>query len=123
MKRFIIYAAMAAVMLSSCSDEEGGSRYSHEISGYITNVNEYGQPIPSFTPAEMRRVGLDYADLLEVKIGDKITLHNIPYVSSFNEVAILIPHMSTIMREGTTMDLPCSTEIFIITLAVKWVTK
>lgn len=91
MKKIILYAALATVMLSSCHDDESASQSSHQISGYITNVNDYGQPIPSFTPAEMKQAGLDYADLLEVKIGNDITLQNIPFVTSFNEVAILSP--------------------------------
>ena len=90
-KFFILAAAVIAVSLSSCSDNENVASSDNSITGYVTEVNGYGQPIPSFTPAEMKKVGLDYADLVDVVIGDKVKLHNVPYVSSFNEVAILGP--------------------------------
>lgn len=92
MKKYLAYATLlAALTLMSCSDNEKVPSSEMTISGYITQVNDYGQPIPSFTPADMKKVGIDYADLLDVEIGDKIRLHNIPYVTSFNEVAILAP--------------------------------
>ncbi len=90
MKQTFFYATLLAVAtLASCSDNDSSSV--KEITGYITEVNGYGQPIPSFTPAEMKKAGFDYADLMEVTIGSKVHLVNVPYVSSFNEVAILGP--------------------------------
>ncbi len=90
MRKFITYAAMVAVFfLSACSDNETGSKDTPTISGHIVEVNSYGQPIPSFTPADMKEAGFDYADLMNVKIGDKIELTDIPYTTSFNETAIL----------------------------------
>jgi protein tyrosine/serine phosphatase len=91
MKKTIVFAAAAAMLLLvSCSDSEGGSSSAPVISGHITEVNGYGQPIPDFTPAQMKDAGFDYADLINVTIG-KVRLRNVPYVSSFNEVAILGP--------------------------------
>lgn len=78
------------LLLSACSEETIDPVSEVTISGHIVDVNGYGQPIPDFTPAEMAEKGFSYADLVNVKIG-KVTLHNVPYVSSFNEVAILGP--------------------------------
>ena len=78
-------------LLTACHREGPEKQSLPEISGTIVEVNGYGQPIPSFTPAQMSEVGFDYADLVNVKIGDKVVLNNVPYVSSFNEVAILGP--------------------------------
>lgn len=90
MRKFITYAALVAIfLLSACSDNETGTKETATISGRIVEVNSYGQPIPSFTPAEMKEAGFDYADLMNVKIGDSIYLTDIPYISSFNEMAIL----------------------------------
>ncbi len=85
-------AAALTLMTTSCNDDDHTPTPAPagEITGTIVEVNGYGQPIPSFTPAEMAAAGFDYADLMDVTIGD-ITLHNVPYVSSFNEVAILGP--------------------------------
>ena len=88
----MILAVPAVMMLlSACHEKEPGTQTVPEISGYITEVNSYGQPIPSFTPAQMGAAGFDYADLVNVTIGDNLVLNNVPYVSSFNEVAILGP--------------------------------
>ena len=78
-------------LLTACHREGPEKQSLPEISGTIVEVNGYGQPIPSFTPAQMSEVGFDYADLVDVKIGNKVVLYNVPYVSSFNEVAILGP--------------------------------
>ncbi len=90
-KSFILSAVALAVALTACNDSENVSSSDNAITGYVTEVNGYGQPIPSFTPADMKKAGLDYADLVDVEIGDKVKLHNVPYVTSFNEVAILGP--------------------------------
>ncbi len=92
MKRINISLAAviaAAVTLASCGKENGEKQVS--ISGHVAQINGYGQVIPDFTPADMAAAGFDYADLMDIKIGDDVTLHNVPYVSSFNEVAILGP--------------------------------
>ena len=78
-------------LLTACHREGPEKQSLPEISGTIVEVNGYGQPIPSFTPAQMSEVGFEYADLVDVKIGNKVVLYNVPYVSSFNEVAILGP--------------------------------
>ncbi len=92
MRKSIIFIILAtAISLSSCHDNENLTPSDGYITGYVTEVNGYGQPIPSFTPADMKKAGFDYADLVDVEIGDKVKLHNVPYVSSFNEVAILGP--------------------------------
>ncbi len=92
MRKSIIFTILAtAISLSSCHDNENLIPSDGYITGYVTEVNGYGQPIPSFTPADMKKAGFDYADLVDVEIGDKVKLHNVPYVSSFNEVAILGP--------------------------------
>ena len=84
--KFLLCIA-AAVLTASC--QNGGKTV--EISGHIVEINGYGQAIPDFTPADMKAAGFDYGDLIEVTIGDDIHLTDIPFVTSFNEVAILAP--------------------------------
>ena len=92
MRRSIALSLLAAtISLTSCHDDGSTVSTENVITGYVTEVNGYGQPIPSFTPADMAKAGFDYADLVDVEIGDNVKLHNVPYVSSFNEVAILGP--------------------------------
>lgn len=95
MRQTVIFSAFAIAMcLASCSSEKGDGPTppsSTKISGTVVEVNSYGQPIPSFTPAQMSKAGFEYADLINVTIGDSIHLTRMPYVSSFNEVAILAP--------------------------------
>ncbi len=103
MKKIFLFAALLAATFAACSsDDDFNEEKTHAgftqnaqaqgvIKGVIVEVNEYGQPIPSFTPAQMKEAGFDYADLIDVTIGDTLHLTNVPFVSSFNEVAILGP--------------------------------
>ncbi len=90
MNKTFFCTALSLILLSSCHGGTDGSVLC-EISGEIVEINSYGQLIPDFTPADMKAAGFDYADLMEVTIGDDIHLTNVPFVSSFNEVAILAP--------------------------------
>ncbi len=91
MKIINTYAVLAVLTLfSACNDGSSDKDSIPSISGCIVEVNSFGQPIPSFTPAEMKAAGFDYADLVDVTIDD-IHLRNMPFVSSFNEVAVLEP--------------------------------
>ena len=91
-KAIFFSGLLAAAMCVACSDDNvDGAAGAKSISGTIVEVNGYGQPIPSFTPKQMAEAGFDYADLINVTIGDSIRLTNLPYVTSFNEVAILGP--------------------------------
>ncbi len=87
--RGIYCLSLSVLMLCSCHKKNDEPKVC-EISGKIIEINSYGQLIPDFTPADMAAAGFDYADLINVTIGDK-HLTNVPYVSSFNEVAILGP--------------------------------
>lgn len=89
-KKFFCTAFTVIALMCSC---RGGKDEPVlcEISGHIVEINSYGQLIPDFTPAEMKAAGFDYADLINVTIGDNVNLTNVPFVSSFNEVAILGP--------------------------------
>ncbi len=87
------FFCIALSLLALCGCNGGGKEETAkcEIAGHIVEINGYGQLIPDFTPADMAAAGFDYADLIDVTIGDDIRLTNVPYVSSFNEVAILGP--------------------------------
>lgn len=102
MNKLSFFVALAlATAFAACSDSsDETSAPAGVISGRIVEVNDYGQPIPNFTPAEMKRAGFDYGDLLDVTIGSDIRLENLPYVSSFNEVAILGPSYVDYLAHG-----------------------
>jgi len=55
----------------------------------VFDIDSYGMLVPSFTPADLMKAGFEYSDLLNVKIGDNIELHNVPFVTGFNEVGVL----------------------------------
>ena len=103
MKQHFIYLAIAATtLLSACSKDttDNTSGAVPSVSGYVTEINNYGQPIPSFSVADMTEQGFEYADLLDVEIGD-LTIHNMPYLTSFNEMAILTPAFVDYNAKGT----------------------
>ncbi len=84
----VLLCAAAVLSFTSCRKDK---KAPVEITGTVTEINSYGQIIPSFTPLEMMKAGFGYADLIEVTIGDKVHLVDVPFVTSFNEVAILGP--------------------------------
>ncbi len=93
MRKVNVLAILALmVVFVACHNDETGDAPTQaaSISGRIVEINSYGQPIPSFTPADMKRAGINYSDYLKVKIGN-ITLDSVPYVTSFNEVPIMSP--------------------------------
>ncbi len=90
MRNTVCLAALAIGLTACTHDAEQEETDTISISGTIVDVNSYGQPIPNFTPADMAKAGIKYTDLLKVKIGN-ISLDSVPYVTSFNEVAILSP--------------------------------
>lgn len=55
----------------------------------VADIDSYGMLVPSFTPQDLLDAGFDYSDLLDVKIGDNICLHDVPFVTGFNEVGVL----------------------------------
>lgn len=67
-------AAAALVLLPGCHRRGPAEQQVPEISGNIVEVNGYGQPIPDFTPAQMAEAGFDYADLINVTIGESYML-------------------------------------------------
>lgn len=57
--------------------------------GQVNGFDSYGMLVPSFKPSELIAKGFEYSDYLDVKIGDDISLHNVPFVTGFNEVGVL----------------------------------
>ncbi len=102
MNKLSFFVAIVTVALfTACSDSSDETPVSTGIiTGRIVEVNDYGQPIPNFTPADMKQAGFDYGDLLDVTIGSNIRLEYLPYVSSFNEVAILGPSYVDYLAHG-----------------------
>lgn len=58
------------------------------INGNVADIDGYGMLVPSFTPSDLLQAGFEYSDLLDVKIGNDIILHNVPFVTGFNEVGV-----------------------------------
>ncbi len=90
MGKTVFLFALTAAALMSCSDHENGVEVSTpEISGYVAQINSYGQLVPDFTPKDMKEKGFEYADLMRAKIGEDIEIDSIPFLTSFNEAGIL----------------------------------
>lgn len=84
---------LLALTLASCSDSDNGGSQSTQpkIEGTVAEVNSYGQLVTSFTPAQMKEAGLDYADLMHVTLADTIELTGVPFLTSFNEGKMFTP--------------------------------
>jgi len=88
---------LAAVLFTvSCNKEE--KKGTPSLSGYVLlhaeepsveDIDSYGMLVPSFTPKDLMDAGFQYADYLDVRIGDKIYLHNVPFTTGFNEVGVM----------------------------------
>ncbi len=106
MNRHHLFAACAAaLLLSACSDSDSTADASAgaapAVSGTVADVNEYGQLVPTFTPAEMSKAGFDYSDLVDVTLCDTIHIKDVPYVTSFNEVGAFVPVLVDYNALGT----------------------
>lgn len=60
----------------------------NDAAGRVDTFDCYGMLVPSFTPQDLKDKGFEYGDLLNVKIGDKIELKNVPFITGFNEVGV-----------------------------------
>lgn len=88
---------MAIIMTPSCHKHEKDvisvegfvslKDYTGEDS--IDDIDSYGMLVPSFSPSDLMAAGFAYADLLDVRIGDNIVLHNVPFTTGFNEVGVM----------------------------------
>lgn len=74
---------------TSNSGENAAKQNSLKKSGEVADIDSYGMVVPSFTPKDLIDAGFEYSDLLDVQIGDKVILHNVPFVTGFNEVGVL----------------------------------
>lgn len=59
-----------------------------QMDGSVADIDGYGMLVPSFTPSDLLYAGFEYSDLLDVRIGNDIILHNVPFVTGFNEVGV-----------------------------------
>lgn len=117
MKRFITFTAalsmmaVAALSLVSCQQDDELNNIEKKVENHnvgtptfvgkvaqkkllmgtkeVSEIDSYGMLVPSFTPQDLIDAGFEYSDLLDVKIGDNISLHNVPFVTGFNEVGVL----------------------------------
>lgn len=90
MKKTLLLFTLTAALLSACNDHESSNNENKpEITGYVGQVNDYGQAVPNFTPNDMKEKGFEYGDLIHAKIGDNIDIDSIPFLTSFNEAGVL----------------------------------
>lgn len=59
-----------------------------ELSGTITEIDEYGNLVPSFKVPEVLSAGYEYGDILEVTIGNLPTM-NIPFTTAYTDVGTM----------------------------------
>lgn len=102
MKKTKLYAALlATAVLTSCHENNGGSTITPHISGYVVEINGYGQPVPNFTPEEMKQAGFEYTDLINITIGNETVIDSIPFLTSYNETGFLDPTFVDYNAKGT----------------------
>lgn len=104
-----ILASIATLNLTSCKDNDNDdlqkseqSTTTHIQRGVVAGFDSYGMLEPSFTVEEMKKNGFDYADLIDVKIGNDIVLENVPFVTGFNEVGVFETCLCDYNALGTT---------------------
>lgn len=73
--------------------------------GNVASVSSYGEMELGFRTADLNKVGIEYGDLVDVTVGDDIVLHDVPYVTSFNEVALYSPCLCDYNATGQTLSL------------------
>ena len=78
-KNIILFLAIG--VLSQCNGKKT------EISGYVKEISNYGTLIPSFSVKEMKAVGFDYADMLEVEFEELGTMV-MPFTTAYSEAGV-----------------------------------
>lgn len=99
MKSFIFhrFVAIATVILfgalaARCShDDSVGDTPVVKYSGVVKSVSSYGEMELSFLTPDLNKVGIEYSDIVDITIGNDIHLTDVPFVTSFNEVALYSP--------------------------------
>ncbi len=84
----VAFAFVVLLALTACSDKDHEALVAR-ISGRVAEINSYGQVVPDFTPADMKKAGFEYADLVHATIGDAAELDSVPFLTSFNESGVL----------------------------------
>ncbi len=86
----------------------------HKLTGRISSVNtdcdvasvsSYGEMVLGFKTADLNKVGIEYGDLVDVTVGDDIVLQDVPFVTSFNEVALYSPCLCDYNATGQSLSL------------------
>lgn len=115
-KNFLFIAALfCAAFTTSCSDDnfdEGTSQMPESqnmksqeacFRGVVKSVSSYGEMELGFLTADLNSVGIGYTDVVDITIGNDIKLTNVPFVTSFNEVALFSPCLCDYNATGKTL--------------------
>ena len=80
----VIFAALTALFVYVGCTRQPNVR----ITGTIVKIDNYGQPVPSFTPQEMLEAGFNYGDLIAVRCTGTETMV-MPFVTAYTEAGIM----------------------------------
>lgn len=82
---FIVFSTLS--LLVSCASNGSSDAL---ITGSVTEVDSYGGLVPSFSSSQLEAAGVAYGDMLEVTIGDSLTV-TMPYVDAYTEAGSMSP--------------------------------
>lgn len=105
-KHFVVIATalLLGVIVTNCSQDDNiGDSDVVKFSGVVKSISSYGEMELSFLTADLNKVGIEYSDIVDITIGKDIHLTDVPYVTSFNEVALYSPCLCDYNATGTTL--------------------
>jgi len=102
-----LIALITAILMcfTSCSDNDDntGDNETVKYTGVVKSISSYGEMELSFLTADLNKVGIEYSDIVDITVGDDIHLTNVPFVTSFNEVALYSPCLCDYNATGKTL--------------------
>jgi len=106
MKHFLVTATaiLLGAFATSCSQDDNTEDSDVvKYSGVVKSISSYGEMELSFLTADLNKVGIEYSDIVDITIGKDIHLTDVPFVTSFNEVALYSPCLCDYNATGTTL--------------------
>jgi len=106
MKHYLVTATaiLLGAFATSCSQDDNTEDSDVvKYSGVVKSISSYGEMELSFLTADLNKVGIEYSDIVDITIGKDIHLTDVPFVTSFNEVALYSPCLCDYNATGTTL--------------------
>ena len=90
---------LPALLLLLAGCQNNWDRLPVSVQGYVEEIGAFGEYVPSFSASFLELSGIEYGDLLQVRIGSNKTF-DAPYVYAYSDAGSMSPNVCNYNREG-----------------------